>query len=276
MQNFICRLAILCCLFNVCHAQTLSKETVVMETNFGTIRLKLFEETPGHKENFLRIARSKVLDSLLFHRVIAGFMIQGGDPLSKNATATDSLGEGDLGYTVKPEFNPNLIHIKGRLCAARESDDINPGQNSSASQFYIVVGKKRTAEEMEKYEDRINKTYFLKCTREFLKSEQGLYLKVQYNQLKQQGLQDSATQVEKRIDQLVRKVYERKPEFHFSPKTLADYIKIGGTPHLDGTYTVFGEVVSGLEVVDKIALTPTGKKDRPLTDVRMRVWVEEQ
>jgi len=275
MQNFISRFIVFVGLLSFCQAQTLSKETVVIETDYGTIRLKLFEETPGHKENFLRIAREKVLDSLLFHRVIAGFMIQGGDPQSRHAAANDSLGEGDLGYTIKPEFNPNLIHLKGRLCAARESDDINPAQLSSASQFYIVVGKKRTAEDMKKYEDRINKTYYVSCMREFLKSEQGSYLKIQYNQLKQQGLTDSAAVIEKRIEQLVRPIYARKPEFHFSPTTLEAYAKVGGTPHLDGSYTVFGEVVSGLDVVDKIAVVPTGKKDRPLSDVRMRVWVEE-
>jgi cyclophilin family peptidyl-prolyl cis-trans isomerase len=275
MQKFIYRVSILCFLFSVCRAQTLSKETVVIETNYGTIRLKLFEETPGHKENFLRIAKEKILDSLLFHRVIAGFMIQGGDPKSRYASAEDSLGEGDLGYTVKPEFNPNLIHLTGRLCAARESDDINPAQNSSASQFYIVVGKKRTAEDMKKIEDRINNAYYLSCMREFLKSEQGAYLKLQYNQMKKQGLADSALVIEKRIETIARGIYKRKPEFHYRPKTLEAYANIGGTPHLDGKYTVFGEVVSGLEVVNEIALVPTGKKDRPLTDVRMRVYVEE-
>ncbi len=275
MQNFISRVLLIVSFYGFCQAQTLSKETVVIETNYGTIRLKLFEETPGHKENFLRIAREKVLDSLLFHRVIAGFMIQGGDPNSRHAQPEDSLGDGDLGYTIRPEFNPKLIHLKGRLCAARESDDINPGQFSSASQFYIVVGKKRTAEDMKKYEDRINNNYYVSCMREFLKSEQGTYLKFQYNQLKQQGLADSAAVVEKRIEQLVKPIYARKPEFHFSPKTMEAYEKIGGTPHLDGSYTVFGEVISGLEVVEKIALVPTGKKDRPLTDVRMKVWVED-
>jgi peptidylprolyl isomerase len=275
MQNFISRIVFLTLIFRLGHAQTLSKETVVIETNYGKIRLKLFEETPAHKENFLRLAQEKVLDSLLFHRVIAGFMIQGGDPNSKHAQPQDSLGDGDLPYTIKPEFHPALIHTKGRLCAARESDDINPEKNSSASQFYIVVGTKKSAEDMKKYEDRINRTYFVSCMREFLKSEQGSYLKVQYNQLKQQGLADSAAMVEKRIEQMARQIYERKPEFRFSASTAAAYQKLGGTPHLDGSYTVFGEVISGLEVVDKIALTPTGKKDRPLADVRMRVYIEK-
>jgi peptidyl-prolyl cis-trans isomerase B (cyclophilin B) len=276
MQNFIWRLLVFFGLFTGINAQTLSKETVILETNYGTIKLKLFEETPAHKENFLKLAKDHVFDSLLFHRVIANFMIQAGDPLSKRANALDSLGDGDLGYTVKPEFNPNLIHLKGRLCAARESDDINPTQASSASQFYIVVGKKRTREDLQKYEDRINKAYYVKCAREFLKSEQGLYLKTTYNQMKVQNNLDSAQAINKRIDELVKLQYAKKPEFKFSQEVIEQYMSIGGTPHLDGTYTVFGEVVEGLDVVDKIALAKTGKKDRPIEDIRiLKVIVQD-
>lgn len=277
MQNFIFSSILFLMLAGLGNAQTLSKESVVMETNYGTITLKFFEETPNHKENFLKLANEHVFDSLLFHRVIAGFMIQGGDPKSRHASASDSLGEGDLGYTIKPEFDPKIIHVKGRLCAARESDDINPGKNSSASQFYIVVGKKRTREELQKYEERINKGTYVKCARELLKSEQGLYLKVLYNQLKEQGKTDSAQAVNKRIDELVKLQYSKIPEFKFSQDAYEKYMTVGGTPHLDGNYTVFGEVTEGLDVVDKIANAQTGKKDRPLEDIRiLRIKVLEK
>ncbi len=155
------------------YGQTYSKETILIQTNLGDLKLKLFEETPLHKANFLKLVKEAAYDSLLFHRVINNFMIQGGDPLSKKAKQGDSLGHGDLGYMVPAEFNEKLIHKKGRLCAARESDEINPEMASSASQFYIVMGRKRTMEELKKYEERINKTYYTKCARTFLASEQG-------------------------------------------------------------------------------------------------------
>ena len=141
-------------------AQTLSKETVLIETAYGKMTVKLYEETPLHKANFLKLVNQNVFDSLLFHRVINGFMIQGGDLISKYAKPGDSLGHGDMGYSIPAEFNSKLIHKKGRLAAARESDDINPKFESSASQFYIVMGKKRTLEDLKKYEERINKTHY--------------------------------------------------------------------------------------------------------------------
>ena len=151
MQNFICRYFLLIGLLGSTYAQTQGKETIVIETAFGNMKLKLFEETPLHKANFLKLVKDKFFDSLMFHRVINNFMIQGGDHLSKFAKAGDSLGHGDIGYSVPAEFNRKIIHKKGRLCAARESDDINPEKASSASQFYIVMGKKTTKENLAKY-----------------------------------------------------------------------------------------------------------------------------
>lgn len=269
MQKILYGLIISISLLGRCFGQTHSKETVVFETTMGNILLKLYEETPGHKENFLRLVAQKKYDSLLFHRVIAAFMIQAGDPNSKVAKSGDTLGSGDLGYTIKPEFNSKLYHTKGKLAAARENDDINPTQASSAIQFYIVVGKKRTREEIQKYEDAVNKQAYLKVAREFLKSEQGLYLKVQYNQFKSRNSLDSADQVNKHIETLIKAKYQTVPEFHFTQKQVEDYMTLGGTPHLDGKYTVFGEVIEGMEVVEKIALVKTDKRDRPLEDIRI-------
>lgn len=253
------------------NAQTLSKETVIIETNYGNMKIKLFEETPLHKANFLKLVKEKVFDSLLFHRVINGFMIQGGDLLSKKAKPGDSLGHGDMGYTVPAEFNTNLIHKKGRLAAARESDDINPKFESSAAQFYIVMGKKRTMEELKKYEERINKAHYTNCARAFMKTDEGKLLKKKYDRLKAENNLDSATFVNAQIEAFIQTEHIKTPEYKFNQQQIDAYTSVGGTPHLDGTYTVFGEVIEGTEVIDKIAAAKTDKRDRPLEDIRMKV-----
>ena len=175
------------------------KEYMVrMQTTQGVIDLKLYNETPKHRDNFIKLVKEHQFDSLLFHRVIKDFMIQGGDPMSKNALPGALLGEGDLGYTIEPEFMPDVhFHRRGVLAAAREYDDVNPEKRSSASQFYIVWGQV------------------------------------------------------------------------FTPEQYDAYTNVGGTPHLDGLYTVFGEVVNGLDVVDRIQNVPCDKNNRPLDDVRI-------
>ncbi|MBL7900720.1 MAG: peptidylprolyl isomerase [Bacteroidia bacterium] len=254
-------------------AQTPSKETIVIETVYGKMKIKLFEETPQHKANFLKLVKEGVFDSLLFHRVINQFMIQGGDPLSKRAGPGDSLGHGDLGYTIPAEFNEKLIHKKGRLCAARENDDINPLMASSASQFYLVMGRKRSPEELKKYEDRINKARYVRCARAFLTSEKGRELKQQYNHYKSNALADSAALINTEIEANVMAEYAKQEEYKFSAYQTEIYTTIGGTPHLDGTYTVFGEVVEGIDIIDKIAAVKTDKRDRPLEDIRMKMYL---
>jgi cyclophilin family peptidyl-prolyl cis-trans isomerase len=254
-------------------AQTLSKETVLIETAYGKMKLKLFEETPLHKANFLKLVNQNVFDSLLFHRVINGFMIQGGDLISKYAKPGDSLGHGDMGYSIPAEFNSKLIHKKGRLAAARESDDINPKFESSASQFYIVMGKKRTLEDLKKYEERINKTHYTNCARGFMKTDEGKKLKSNYNRLKSENKLDSAELVNKEIEGQIQKEHLKTPEYKFNAEQIAAYTTIGGTPHLDGTYTVFGEVIEGMELIDKIASAKTDKRDRPIEDIRMKITI---
>jgi len=271
MQNFISLLLIFTGFFGSVFSQTLSKETVVIETGYGKMKIKLYEETPVHKANFIKLVKRHYFDSLMFHRVINNFMIQGGDSLSRYAKSGDSLGHGEIGYTLPAEFNPALIHRKGRLAAARDGDDVNPTQESSPSQFYIVMGKVRTLEDLKKYEDRINKTHYTRCAREFMKTEEGKKLKQEYNLLKNENKMDSAALVNAKIEAAIQAEHLKTPEYKFNKQQIETYTTIGGTPHLDGTYTVFGEVIEGLDVIDKIAAVKTDKRDRPLEDIRMKV-----
>jgi cyclophilin family peptidyl-prolyl cis-trans isomerase len=194
------------------------KRDVELYTTAGNIVLRLYDSTPLHRDNFLRLVKAHYYDSVLFHRVIKNFMIQSGDPNSKTALAGQPLGNGGPEYMVPAEFRPTLFHKKGVLAAARNGDDVNPQKQSSASQFYIVQGRRFTDKELDSVEVVRLKGYKLP------------------------------------VDH--REVYKT----------------IGGTPQLDQNYTVFGEVVRGLDVVDNIAGTATSKgvdKDRPLQDIRI-------
>ncbi len=276
MQKFIWTAATVLCGLGVIPAQTLSAESVLIETEYGNMTVKFYEETPVHKSAFLKLVKTHFFDSLLFHRVINSFMIQGGDPLSKTAKPGDSLGHGDLGYTLPAEIRPGLIHKKGALCAARESDDINPTFASSASQFYIVMGKPRSGPDLLKYETRINKALTANAPRLALMSPQGKALNARLEQLQKENKTDSASQVKEQLDALMRRYSQNTPAYKFSARQTEVYTTLGGTPHLDNTYTVFGEVVNGLEVIDKIAAVNTDKRDRPLKDIRMKMSVIKQ
>lgn len=187
---------------------------VEIETDFGTMLFILYHETPLHRDNFLKIAEEGSLNGTLFHRVINGFMLQGGDPTSKNATPDQAIGGGDLGYTIPAEIVDSLIHLKGSLCAARTE---NPEKRSSASQFYIVQGRLVDDKTLDKQEGSF--------------------------------------------------------DFRYTKEQREAYKKIGGTPLLDRNYTVFGKIIKGMEVIDKIASVQTGASDRPIKDVKMKVKV---
>lgn len=220
MINTMRKLTYILLLLAVVACGTQKDMKVRMHTTAGVIDLALYDDTPKHKENFLKLVKEQRYDSLLFHRVIKNFMIQGGDPDSKNAPAGALLGEGDLGYTVEAEFMPQVhFHRRGVLAAAREGDDVNPEKASSSMQFYIVWGQVYTKELLEKY-----KEYYARRTGR---------------------------------------------ELTITPEQEAAYTTVGGTPHLDGEYTVFGEVISGLDVVEKIQSVACDSNDRPLEDVRI-------
>jgi len=275
IKNFISGVVFLTgCALHV-GAQTRGRELVVIETSYGNITVALYKETPLHSANFLKLVREGFYDSTLFHRVINQFMIQGGDPLSRHAAAGDSLGHGDLGYTVPAEINRLLIHKKGALCAARESDDINPDFASSASQFYIVMGKQRTMQDLAKYEDRINNAHRKNCENKFRRTPDGRRLTELQKRLATGASKDSLAMVTAKIDSLVNIQHLSTQLYHFNETQVQTYTTSGGTPHLDNTYTVFGEVTAGLEVIDKIAAVKTDGRDRPVNDVRIKMHIQQ-
>ncbi len=193
-------------------AQPVKQTYVVFQTSKGTIKARLYENTSMHRDNFVKLVSEGYYNGMLFHRVIRDFMIQTGDPLSKNAKPGDLLGTGGPGYTIPAEIFPDLYHKKGVLAAARAGDKVNPRRESSGSQFYIVQGKKFTSDQLKSMENT-------------------------------------------------------NMHIRFTPEQVKAYTTVGGTPHLDYAYTVFGEVVEGMDVVDSIAAAAVDGHDRPLENI---------
>jgi peptidyl-prolyl cis-trans isomerase B (cyclophilin B) len=248
-----------------------NKENVVtIHTKYGDMVAILYDETPKHKENFLKLAESKYYDSLLFHRVIEGFMIQGGDPDSKRASADQPLGRGGPDYTIPAEIHEKFLHEKGALSAARLPDAQNPGKASSGSQFYIVQGKTFTEEELTFDNQRFGmamQTYFMNPDN-----------KPSYDSLMAFYEKNDREGYESYVEKIKPRVIQQtgiNPAREISPERLQLYTTRGGAPHLDGGYTVFGKVIKGLDVIDKIAAQPKGMGDRPAEDIRMTVTVEK-
>ncbi len=234
---------------------------VTFHTTAGDIAVKLYNETPRHRDNFVKFAKEGYFNGVLFHRVIQNFMIQSGDPDSKNAPKGKLLGNGGPGYTIPAEIHKDLFHKKGALAAARMGDRTNPERASSGSQFYIVQGKTFTDAELDQIEKRINQTnrnniyyyYQKKVAAEMEKSSKP----VNRQQINQEAMIRATDSLDKYIP------------FRFSDTQRNVYKTTGGAPHLDGGYTVFGEVVSSMDIVDKIASAATDKNDRPLEDIKI-------
>jgi len=196
------------------------RQRVVLHTTEGDIVIALSDNTPVHRDNFLRLVETHFYDSLLFHRVVRQFMIQSGDPESRHAEPGATLGEGELPYTLEPEFRvPRLYHRRGAVAMAREADEQNPERRSSSCQFYIVRGKRFSSKDLD--------------------------------------------MVEQHVDSMTH------GQAHFTDQMRRDYRRLGGAPQLDGQYTVFGEVVDGMDVVERIQQTDTDDYDRPVSDVRI-------
>jgi len=237
---------------------------VRMQTNLGTITLKLYNETPLHRDNFIKLVKDGQYEGLLFHRVINEFMIQGGDVTSKNAPLNKQLGAGDLGYTVPAEFvYPHYFHKRGALCAARTGDDSNPEKASSASQFYIVTGKVYSEGEIKQLEkqkeSRLKQTIFNRLQNEN---------KTTIMQYYKSGDKDSlAIMRDTLIGKTEIETEKRKEETKLTAQQREAYTTVGGVPFLDNEYTVYGEVTEGIEIVDKIQKVKTNSSDRPLENI---------
>jgi len=247
---------------------------IVIRTSLGTIKLKLYDDTPNHRHNFIKLVQSGFYDSLLFHRVINSFMIQGGDPDSKTAVSIQTLGNGDVDYTIPDEVNPNHFHKKGALAAARQADDINPKRVSSGCQFYIVHGKKYAEMDMATVESRMANQLKQSLTLEYLRRPENKELQERFESFQQARNTDSLTALKKIIQPFVEAELSNHKIHKFTPEEKMVYAKVGGSPHLDGNYTVFGEVIGGIEIVDKIAEVEVSGNNRPKLDIRMKVTLE--
>jgi cyclophilin family peptidyl-prolyl cis-trans isomerase len=270
MMRFFSVIVILICFIFVSGCGQDSDYVVTIKTKYGDMVAILYDETPKHKENFIKLANEHFFDSTLFHRVIEGFMIQGGDPESKTAVAGQPLGRGGPGYTIDAEFNPKLIHERGALSAARLSDEQNPTKASSGSQFYIVQGTKMTEEELkhdaQKFDQALQQFFQNAANRPVYDSLVALYQSGDIN-----SYQAYMMKLKPRVEQATGISTSRE----VSAEKLQVYTTVGGAPSLDGGYTVFGKVIKGMEVVDKIAAAEKSPADRPVIDIRMSVTVEK-
>lgn len=236
---------------------------VKIETTMGDIIVKLYDETPNHRDNFIKLVENGTYEGTLFHRVIKDFMIQAGDPDSKGAPKGQMLGSGDVGYTVPAEFvYPQLFHKKGALAAARQGDNVNPEKASSGCQFYIVTGRVFNDSTLLSMEEQKNQNKFTSVFNALAQK----HMKEIY-QMRRNNDQEGLMNLQDSLFVETQKQMEGEPEFKFTEEQRQAYTTIGGTPHLDGEYTVFGEVIEGMDVVDKIQQVSTNASDRPDDDI---------
>lgn len=236
---------------------------VKLETTLGDIVVELYNETPQHRDNFIKLVKEGYYNGVLFHRVIKDFMIQTGDGNSKNAGPETTLGDGDPGYTIEAEFvYPKYFHKRGALAAARTPDQMNPERRSSGSQFYIVTGKIFSSEVLKQ---------MIQNKAKRVKEETVVRLVTENSaKIKQmQEKQDNAGMMALQNEILQQAQAKADSLTKLTDEQMDAYTSIGGTPHLDGEYTVFGEVVSGMDVVDKIQNTTIGRNDRPTVDIKI-------
>ena len=235
---------------------------VLINTSLGNIEIALYNNTPKHRDNFLKLVRDGYYNGVLFHRVIKDFMVHTGDPKSKNAAPGDMLGAGDPGYTIEAEIvYPEYFHKRGALAAARTGDNVNPERRSSGSQFYIVTGRKYAPEMMAQMEHRMNDQKRQQVFESLVAPRRKEVMK-----MRMAGDTNGLDKLQAELIELTEQEVAKNP-VKFTDAQINAYTTVGGAPHLDGQYTVFGEVTRGMDVVDKIECVETGRADRPVTDV---------
>lgn len=241
-----------------------NRTKVQIETSFGEIVIELYNETPKHRDNFIKLVNDGYYNGVLFHRVIKSFMIQTGDGSSKNAKPDQMLGAGDLDYTIEAEIvYPKYFHKRGVLAAARTSDEVNPERRSSGSQFYIVTGRKFNEPMLQQMEQRMTETRKQQVFDSLVAPHR--------KEIFRMRMADDTASLNKLQAELVAQTEAEiaKNPVKFTEEQVQAYSAVGGAPHLDGQYTVFGEVVNGMDVVDKIENVETGRADRPVEDVKI-------
>ncbi|MBD5230679.1 MAG: peptidylprolyl isomerase [Bacteroidales bacterium] len=235
---------------------------VLFTTTDGDILIRLYNDTPAHRDNFLKLVKEGYYDGLLFHRVIKDFMVQTGDPDSKNADSNARLGAGSPDYTLPAEINyPQHFHKYGALAAARTGDQVNPERRSSGSQFYIVTGQKYQPQMLKRFEQRMGdeakQQYFSNLVKENMPK------------IREMQAAGDSVGLESLQKALIEQTEANVAAVEMPAAAIEAYTTVGGTPHLDGQYTVFGEVIKGMDTVEKIQNEPTGQQDRPVQDVRI-------
>ncbi len=247
-------------------AQSADNETkVLIKTTVGDITIKLYNETPQHRDNFIKLVNEHYYDSILFHRVIKDFMVQAGDPESKNAEKGAQLGAGGPGYTIPAEFvYPKYFHKRGALSAARQADQVNPERKSSGSQFYIVTGKTYDKYELQDLEKQLRQ-----------RQGQGVFDRLvaqnmdSIMNMQMAGDNDGIMKLQEELNAKTNQILKEQGPFKFTEEQVDAYMSDGGTPFLDNDYTVFGEVIDGMKAVYKIEQAGTDMNDRPRKDIRI-------
>ena len=251
---------------NNAKAQTAENETkVLIKTTVGDITVKLYNETPQHRDNFIKLVQEKFYDDVLFHRVIRDFMVQAGDPESKKADKNVQLGSGGPGYTIPAEFvYPKYFHKRGALSAARQADQVNPERKSSGSQFYIVTGKRYGKYELQDLEQQLRE-----------RQGQGIFDRLVAQNIdsilhmQMAGDNDGIMKLQQELNDKKNQILKEQGPFKFTKEQVDAYMSEGGTPFLDNDYTVFGEVIDGMKTVDKIESAGTDMNDRPRRDIKI-------
>lgn len=265
-------LAVVAVAFMACSNQENDHRKVLIKTKFGDMKVKLYNETPEHRDNFVKLVEEGFYDSLLFHRVIDEFMVQGGDPDSKNADSAAQLGGGGPDYKLDAEIKEELHHKHGVLAAAREGDQVNPERKSSGSQFYIVDGRTFSDQELDELEEQMNMQKKNEIFMELMQKEEHQALRQKFDSIRQsQDREAFEKMINEEIEPLIEEEMEEEDSFAFSEEQREMYKNEGGAPHLDGAYTVFGEIYEGMDVLDSISAVETGPGDRPLDDIIMEM-----